>query len=200
VKLKDVFLGVLIVALLASEMFLFIANQQKRDAVGRLSQAQHEAQQAKADLEQLRLTDDAAQTSLRADNQSLSQRNTLLQNDNKQLRTENQKLNQQLGKAREAVQLQEQHLQQLQAEPAQQTQSAEADRDICVANLRSLQVAKAQWALEDGKTANDVPTEQDLLIYLPNGIFPACPNGGAYTIGAVAVTPTCSIPGHAIPQ
>lgn len=202
-KLKDVFLGVLIIALLVSEVFMFLAKQRAGDAVRQLSQAQHEAQQARIDLEQLRANDEAAQNALRAENQNLSQKNSLLQSDNKELRADNQKLTQQLGSARDAAQLQQQHLQQMQAETPATTQtaaSAEADRDTCLANLRSLQVAKAQWALENGKTAADVPTEQDLLPFLPNGIFPACPAGGTYTIGAVGIAPACSITGHAIPQ
>jgi hypothetical protein len=200
VKLKDVFLALLIVALLASEALLFLANQQKGAAIKQLSQAKHDAQQARADLEQLKATDEATQNALRIENQSLSQRNLLLQNDNKQLRTSNQQLNQQLGTAREAAQQQQQHLQQMQTEnQATQTQ-ADTDRDTCIANLRSIQVAKAQWALENGKTAADIPTEQDLIIYLPNSVFPVCPAGGSYTIGAIGNAPTCSITGHVLPQ
>ena len=86
------------------------------------------------------------------------------------------------------------------ASSASRSAWVEADRDTCVANLRSIQVAKSQWALENNKTAADVPTEQDLLGYLPNGIFPACPSGGTYTIGAIGIAPACSIAGHAIPQ
>jgi len=203
VKIKDVFLGVLIVALLVSEVFMFLAKQRADDAVRELSRAQHDAQQAKADLEQLRANDETAQTAMRAENQNLSQKNSLLVADNKQLRAENQKLTQQLGTARQNEQLQQQHLQQLQTEtppaPVEQNQ-AEADRDVCLANLRSIQVAKAQWALENGKTAADVPVEQDLLTFLPNNLFPVCPSGGTYTIGAVGVAPTCTIAGHVIPQ
>lgn len=197
-KLKDVLLGVLIVALIASEILLFSANQQKRDAVSHLSQAQHDAQQARTDLQQAQAATDAAQSALRAENQGLSQRNLELQNQLKQWRQENQQLNQQLGTARQAVQLQRQHLEQLQT-PEPGIVSAEAGRDACIANLHAIQVAKAQWALDAGKTAADTPTEQDLLVYLPGGTFPTCPSGGTYTIGSGAVAPSCSVPGHVLP-
>jgi len=195
VKLKDVFLGVLIVALIASEVLLFSANQQKRDAVNKLSQAQHDAQQALTDLEQLKATDAATQNALHTENQTLSQKNLQLINDNKQLRAATQQLTQQLGTAREAVQLQQQHLEQLQTEnpPA----PTEADqRDTCMNNLRQIDSAKNAWALELGKTAADVPTEQDLLSYLPGNVFPVCPSGGTYTIGAVGAPPSCSVHGQ----
>jgi flagellar basal body-associated protein FliL len=202
VKLKDVFLGVLIVVLIASEVLLFLANQQKRDAVGKLSAAQHDAQQARADLEQLKETDAATQNALHTENQNLSQKNLQLINDNKQLRAANQQLTQQLGTAREAVQLQQQHLEQLQTENQQAQQATStaqteaALRDACMNNLREIDTAKNQWALELGKTPADVPTQQDLLPYLSGGIFPICPSGGTYTIGAVGIPPSCSVHGQ----
>jgi hypothetical protein len=54
--------------------------------------------------------------------------------------------------------------------------------------------------LEKNKTADAIPTAQDLSPYFKDGIFPVCPSGGTYTIGAVGEQPTCSIPGHALPQ
>ena len=69
----------------------------------------------------------------------------------------------------------------------------------CINNLRQIQAAKEEWALEKNKSQGDVPTENDLTPYLA-GKFPVCPAGGTYTIGAVSNAPTCSIPGHAIPQ
>jgi len=198
VKLKDIFLGILIVALIASELLLFSANQQKREAQAKSGQAVQQAKMAEAELNQAKAASDAATVQLRADNQTLLQKNSQLQNDIRRLQAESQQLSQQLGTARTAVQLQQQHLQQLQTE--NQSSPADAARDACVANLHTLQVAKAQWALENGKTAADVPTEQDLAVYLPGGTMPVCPAGGAYIIGAVGVPPACSIPGHALPQ
>jgi hypothetical protein len=72
--------------------------------------------------------------------------------------------------------------------------------NACINNLRQIQAAKNEWALEKGKTAGDVPTDSDLTPYFQGGKFPVCPDGGTYTIGAVSNTPTCSIPGHVLPQ
>lgn len=72
--------------------------------------------------------------------------------------------------------------------------------NICINNLRMIDMAKQQWAVEKGKTANDIPQPADILPYIPNsnGIFPQCPAGGRYTLNAVSIAPTCSIPGHVL--
>lgn len=75
-----------------------------------------------------------------------------------------------------------------------------AMQNACINNLREIQAAKSEWALEKNKTQGDVPTAYDLTPYLPGGKFPTCPAGGTYTIGAVSNTPTCSIPGHELLQ
>ena len=72
-----------------------------------------------------------------------------------------------------------------------------AQRNACINNLRQLDAAKQQWALENGKKGTDIPTKEDLLPYLRS--WPVCPAGGTYTIGAVDEPPTCSIPGHELP-
>jgi hypothetical protein len=75
-----------------------------------------------------------------------------------------------------------------------------AQTNACINNLRQIDAAKQQWALENDKTADAVPSAQDLLPYLSNLVFPVCPSGGTYTINAVGVPPTCSVPGHVLPQ
>jgi DNA repair exonuclease SbcCD ATPase subunit len=192
VKLKDVFLGVLIVALIASEAFLFSANQQKHRALDDLKQAQHDVQQAQAELQQVKDADAAAQTSLRAENQSLTRRLTDAQSVVNKLRADNQQLNQQLGTAREAVQLQQQHLEQLQTES---DQTVAVGQTACLNNLRQIESAKTAWALENNKAVGDIPTADDLLVYLPGGVFPVCPSGGTYTVGAVGAPTSCSVHG-----
>jgi rRNA maturation protein Nop10 len=37
------------------------------------------------------------------------------------------------------------------------------------------------------------------MFFLKDGI-PECPAGGTYTIKAADTVPTCSVPGHAMPQ
>lgn len=74
-----------------------------------------------------------------------------------------------------------------------------AQKNACINNLRILDGAKQQWALEKAKTDEDTPTKEELLPYLHNK-FPVCPAGGVYTIRSVAERPTCSIEGHEIPE
>jgi hypothetical protein len=81
----------------------------------------------------------------------------------------------------------------------QQAQSEVAQRNTCINNLRQIDAAKQQWALENNKTDITIPTTLDLLPYLKGGVFPVCPGGGTYTINAVGLPPTCSIPGHTLP-
>ena len=75
-------------------------------------------------------------------------------------------------------------------------------RNACINNLRQIDAAKQEWALEKGKPNGTVVTEADIKPYIkldPNGNIPKCPSGGKYTIGKVGELPTCSIPGHALP-
>jgi DNA repair exonuclease SbcCD ATPase subunit len=80
-------------------------------------------------------------------------------------------------------------------------QSARA-MNACINNLRLIDAAKQQWALENRKQATDTPAMDDLRPYLgrgPNGEVPVCPDGGVYTVGSVGEKPTCSIPNHVLP-
>ncbi len=91
-----------------------------------------------------------------------------------------------------------------QTEKIQQAQAIEqvkVQTDACVNNLRMIDGAKQTWALENKKTANDVPTMEEILPYLGRGTSappPVCPGGGTYSINAVGLPPTCNLPGHAL--
>jgi hypothetical protein len=73
-------------------------------------------------------------------------------------------------------------------------------RDACINNLRQIDAAKQQWALEHNKPSDAVPTAQDITPYLKDNMLPVCPTGGAYTLNSVSQEPTCSIAGHAVPK
>ncbi len=62
--------------------------------------------------------------------------------------------------------------------------------EMCMNRLFQLAGAKAQWAVQNNKSTNDVPTWADLgwVGYRTN-----CPNGGTYKIGPVGEPPTCSL-------
>jgi|SRR5438552_5332248 len=82
----------------------------------------------------------------------------------------------------------------------QQAAQANAQINACVNNLRIIAGAKDVWTLENKKGTGDAVSAQDILPYLRNNAFPACPQGGVYTLNAVGALPTCSIPGHVLPQ
>jgi competence protein ComGC len=68
----------------------------------------------------------------------------------------------------------------------------------CINNLRQIDGAKQQWALANGKTADDTPASSDLSPLIKNGVMPQCPAGGTYTIGPMKEAPVCSKEGHAL--
>jgi hypothetical protein len=69
----------------------------------------------------------------------------------------------------------------------------------CINTLRQLEIAKQMWAVDNNKSAGAIPTPQDLAPYLKDNVFPACPSGGSYKLGAMNNVPTCSIASHALP-
>jgi hypothetical protein len=72
-----------------------------------------------------------------------------------------------------------------------------AQMNACINNLRQIDGAKQQWALENKKQTTDTPTAQELDTYVrPNFGSLKCPAGGVYTIHSLGEMPTCSIPGH----
>jgi RNA polymerase sigma factor (sigma-70 family) len=75
-------------------------------------------------------------------------------------------------------------------------------RNACINNLRLIDSAKQQWALEFRKQTTDTPAVDDLKPYLGRGAqgeWPTCPDGGVYTIKSVGEKPTCSVSGHELP-
>ena len=68
-------------------------------------------------------------------------------------------------------------------------------------NLRLLDSAKKQWAMENQKSKEAVPKWEDMKVYVgrgTNGILPTCPDNGIYTLGRVNQHTTCSFPGHVL--
>jgi hypothetical protein len=74
-----------------------------------------------------------------------------------------------------------------------------AQKSACLNNLRQIDSAKQQWALENKKGASDTPTWTDLKTYLKKGKL-TCPSGGTYRINVMSQAPTCSHPGHALSE
>jgi hypothetical protein len=76
-------------------------------------------------------------------------------------------------------------------------------KNACYNNLRQIEGAKEQWAMENKKTTNDIPSDGDLFgtdRYINSK--PGCPASGTYSLGKVGERPTCSIggPQHSFPK
>ena len=69
---------------------------------------------------------------------------------------------------------------------------ATAQKNSCIANLKQLDGAKQQWAVEAKQAATATPADTDIFggtLYIRTK--PLCPIGGNYSLLAVSVSPTC---------
>jgi hypothetical protein len=89
--------------------------------------------------------------------------------------------------------------QQQQAANVQAQAQAQLQQASCLNNLRQLDGAKQQWALEHSQPAEAVPGLPDIEPYLRDAAVWNCPGGGVYTLNAVGLPPVCSLPGHVLP-
>jgi prepilin-type N-terminal cleavage/methylation domain-containing protein len=78
--------------------------------------------------------------------------------------------------------------------------------NACINNLRQIDGAKNQWALETKQATNATPNYTDISVYLKNAV--SCPSAGAvttfsgsYTPNDVSTLPVCKIlpSTHAMP-
>jgi prepilin-type N-terminal cleavage/methylation domain-containing protein len=85
---------------------------------------------------------------------------------------------------------------------------AHAQASACINNLKQIDGAANQFALEKGKKTGDaISYPSDLTPYIKlnaTGGIPACPAGGDYSDNAVGSQPQCSLgntvtPGHVMP-
>jgi RNA polymerase sigma factor (sigma-70 family) len=112
-----------------------------------------------------------------------------LRNENHQLREQTQQLTKQVQTAQAAD-----------ANGGLDKQQAQATA-ACINNLRMIDGARQQWALEYKKASTDTATWADITPYLKNAEQSSnCPAGGTYSLNILSVEPTCSIPGHALPR
>ena len=76
---------------------------------------------------------------------------------------------------------------------------ATSQQNACINNLRQIDGAINEWALETGKSSGvTVGTAQTVSAYIKlnaNNSVPGCPAGGTYTTGTVGVNPqvSCSL-------
>jgi hypothetical protein len=71
-----------------------------------------------------------------------------------------------------------------------------ASMNVCLSNLRAIQIAKKSVAKESSlKDGDALPTDFDRRF--PSNHLPACPDGGTYVVGNIGQKPTCSVHGKA---
>ena len=76
-------------------------------------------------------------------------------------------------------------------------QARESSRaKACIANLKQIDSAKQQWAMDTKAATTASPATTDLApTYLH--AFPSCPEAGTYTINNVSTNPVCSVGANA---
>jgi hypothetical protein len=183
-----------VAGLLAASVSLYSSNQTKDAELAKLREASQQAQRLSAELAEVKEQAQAQRfeiARLRSDTEDLLR----LRNEVRQLGEEKQQALKRVQSAQAAA---DQAQQQLQTQTQQTRQIFQTS--ACINNLRQLDAAKQQWALENKKSPVAVPTVQDILPYLPGRTMPVCPAGGQYTLNAVNQLPTCSITGHVLPK
>lgn len=83
---------------------------------------------------------------------------------------------------------------------ARQLAIDDEQRNACIANLKEIDGAVQQWALENQKKENDPVRTEDVASYLKGGRMPSCPSGGTYTLTSPAYFTRCSKHGDLAPQ
>jgi hypothetical protein len=205
-NLKRWFAWACLALALVAEALLFHALHEKDMMQNSLHETQTDMWQMKQELEELRHSNAGLQASeilrLRKQNEIFSNQLATAQAGIRQLQADVLQATQQLATARTALQLQQEHLEQLQTENKIVTDAGISliQKNACINNLRQIDAAKQQWALEKNMPADATPSIKDLLPYLKGGVFPTCPAGGIYLINSMEDLPTCSIAGHALPQ
>ncbi len=70
-----------------------------------------------------------------------------------------------------------------------------AQTNACINNLRQIDGAKEQWALETRKGSGSATVDSEVNAYIKGGA-PKCPAAGTYTYNTIDIPPTCSVAGH----
>ena len=79
-----------------------------------------------------------------------------------------------------------------------------AQTNACIANLKQVQGAIEQWALETKQgpsstvTLGDIAGASDKYIKQAVNTELKCPAGGTYAVTTVAVNPSCTVAGHSL--
>ncbi len=79
----------------------------------------------------------------------------------------------------------------------------EARKKGCLNNLRQIDAAKQQWAMDSNAADTDAPNWNDLVNTSSPGTSymrttPFCRENGSYVIGNLIAIPSCNISGHSL--
>jgi seryl-tRNA synthetase len=227
-RLKSLLPWLCLLAALLGLAWMYAANQKKDQELAGLREESQQLQQLRAEAEEAKTnsvqTANEEVARLRKDNEELLR----LRNEVRQLRGEKQQLNTQLQTAQTQVQGAQAQMEALRANPAPPgapgqanpaaqaaarysgvpnslapasavpVSTEQANLNACINNLRQIDGAKQQWALEHRKAGSALMTPADLLPFLKGNAMPTCPAGGVYSLNPVSIPPICNIPGHSI--
>ncbi|MDB6052723.1 MAG: polymerase, sigma-24 subunit, subfamily [Verrucomicrobiales bacterium] len=113
-----------------------------------------------------------------------------------QLRNEVGKLRAEM-KAHETAQATKMRMQSEQSDANAMALTEANNRNVCINNLRQIDGAVQQWALENKKSVKDAgPRPDEIANYFPKNKAFTCPSGGSYVIGEIVSGPSCSLHGN----
>ena len=75
-----------------------------------------------------------------------------------------------------------------------------ARQSSCINNMKEIESAKEQWAMDQKKSNGDIADFTDLVgatLYLKS--TPSCPSAGNYTVNPIGSVPQCDVSGHLLP-
>lgn len=84
------------------------------------------------------------------------------------------------------------------AVPAFGRSRTRAWRSTCISNLRQIDSAKEQWAIENNQSDGATPNQAALQPYIRGTNVWTCPAGGTISINAIGTNPTCTVSGHSL--
>lgn len=196
---------VLVVALAIAVFGLYSSNQKQSAELAQLRQPSEEAQKAATSPEtksQPAVSEEEL-AQMRKDHEDVLR----LRNEVRTLRDEKQQLTRQ-AQAAQAVAANSQQQEQLQKLTVENQQLKVQSQVIqlrdqqaaCINNLRQIEGAKQQFALEAQKPPGTLVSTENLSPYFPNKAMPTCPGGGVYTLNQLGLNPICNISGHVLPK
>ena len=203
-NMKTILPWVLVVALGIAIFALYSSNQKQSAELAQLRQQSEEAQKAQAvDAKSQPAATEEEINQLRKDHEDVLR----LRNEVRTLRDEKQQLARQAQSAQAAAansqqqeQLQKLSLENQQLKVQSQVMQQRDQLAACINNLRQIEGAKQQFALEAQKQPGALVSTDDLARFFPNKAVPTCPGGGVYTLNPIGLNPICNIPGHALPK